>query len=223
MLLHRAAVLFVLLGALLLSGRGPAADQTELKIEDLERAPFPSHLVAAPARGRIAWVFNDRGVRNIWIAESPDYKGKQVTSHTTDDGQEITGLAWAPDGGALVYVKGNDAHNGRHINPRSKPKPPPQIVCALLLDGMKAREVQLGEGHSPAPSGSNRVAFIHKGQIWSAPLDGSSKSELLIDAPGDCSQLRWSPQGAEADLAFVNKRGEHSFVGVYHSANQSIR
>ena len=48
-----------------------AAQQRAIPIESLLSAPFPSTLSAAPAGGALAWVQNDRGVRNIWIALAP--------------------------------------------------------------------------------------------------------------------------------------------------------
>ena len=42
-----------------------AAQQRAIPIESLLSAPFPSNLSAAPAGGVMAWVQNDRGVRNV--------------------------------------------------------------------------------------------------------------------------------------------------------------
>src|SRR6266851_2414973 len=66
-------------------------------LEQVLSAPFPTELTSGPS-GRIAWVFNDRGARNIWIAEPPDYKGRRLTSFLADDGQEISDLAFSADG-----------------------------------------------------------------------------------------------------------------------------
>jgi hypothetical protein len=35
-------------------------------------APYPTDLVAAADADRIAWVTNERGVRNLWTAAAPD-------------------------------------------------------------------------------------------------------------------------------------------------------
>lgn len=51
-------------------------------------APFPSNLVAAPVGGNVAWVQIAKGVRNIWVASPPAYKGRQLTSYSGDDGEE---------------------------------------------------------------------------------------------------------------------------------------
>src|SRR5262245_29194778 len=106
----------------LLTGSGNAALPEKVTLEQLLGSPFPTSLVAAPAGGKIAWVFNDRGRRNVWVAEPPDYKGRAITGYTEDDGQQITGLAWTPDGRRLCYVRGNGTHGGETLNPRSTPK-----------------------------------------------------------------------------------------------------
>ena len=34
-------------------------------------APFPTDLTAAPKGGAVAWVLDQNGARNIWVAEAP--------------------------------------------------------------------------------------------------------------------------------------------------------
>jgi hypothetical protein len=38
--------------------------------------PYPSNLIAAPSGSRIAWVLDERGHRNIYLAEAPDYRAR---------------------------------------------------------------------------------------------------------------------------------------------------
>lgn len=66
--------------------------QKPVTLEALLSAPFPSEIVAAPSGGTVAWVQNDRGARNVWVATGPEFTPRQVTSHVGDDGQDITGL-----------------------------------------------------------------------------------------------------------------------------------
>src|SRR5258708_7135517 len=93
--------------AVLLPISGNAAPRENVTLDQLLSSPFPTSLVAAPVGGKVAWVLNDRGRRNVWIAEPPDYKARQLTSYAEDDGQELTGLAWTPDGSQVCYVRGN--------------------------------------------------------------------------------------------------------------------
>jgi dipeptidyl aminopeptidase/acylaminoacyl peptidase len=190
-------------------------------------APFPSPPVVSPTGGKIAWVYNARGVRNIWVAEPPAYRGRGVTAYSADDGQELAELQWTPDAREIVYVRGESANGaGEFPNPTSDPKGAEQQVWVVAVDSASAQKPRLiGEGSQPAVSPKGGlVAFVRKGQIWSAPLDSKDdakeKAEQLIHARGQNGGLRWSSDGAR--LAFVSDRGNHSFVGVYDAAAQTI-
>src|SRR2546428_31665 len=87
-----------------------AAQQGSFTLDQVMSPPFPDELVAAPRGGAVAWVFNARGARNIWVAAPPDYRGKAVTSYPEDDGQELTDLRWSPDGAALAFVSDRGDH-----------------------------------------------------------------------------------------------------------------
>src|ERR671939_437220 len=100
-----------------------AAQQRAFTLEQVLSPPFPSELVAAPTGGLVAWVFNSAGARNVWVAAPPDYKARQVTSYTLDDGQEIIELAWTPDARAIVYVRGGEPNDkGEYPNPTLEPR-----------------------------------------------------------------------------------------------------
>ena len=63
--------------------------EKQFTLEQVMSAPFPSDLVAARSGSKVAWVQNAKGVRNVWVAEPPEYKGRQLTSYSEDDGEEI--------------------------------------------------------------------------------------------------------------------------------------
>lgn len=205
----------------LIAGAPAVAQDKPFTLEQIMSAPFPSDLVAAPSGGMVAWVSDNRGVRNIWVAGPPDYRGRQLTAYTADDGQEIAEVAWTPDARAVVYTRGGDfEHRHEAPNPRSHPEGVEQDIWAVDLAGGAPRK--LAEGHSPSvsPKGDT-VVFILKDQIWSAPLKGSVKPAQLIHANGKAEELRWSPDGSQ--LAFVSTRSDHSFIGVYDLAQKTLR
>src|SRR5256714_6687135 len=206
----------------LLAPAALGAQQPAFTLDQVMSPPFPDELVAAPAGGAVAWVFNARGARNIWVAAPPDYRGKAVTTYSDDDGQELTDLRWTPDARAIVYVRGGGPNQkGEYPNPRSLVTGVEQAVWIAAATGGAPRRV--GEGHSPAvsPKG-DRVAFLRHGQVWWASLsDTAAQPQQPMHTPRSAPPLPPSPDGAR--LAFVSDRGDHPVVGVYDVATKALR
>ena len=199
--------------------------QQPFTLEQVMSAPFPTDLIAAPKGEKVAWVFNDRGMRNVWVTEPSGDGGKwaarKLTNYMQDDGQDVGQLTWLPDGSAVVYVRGGDLELGRSDpNPRSFPQGVEQGVWLIGATGGAPQK--LGEGHSPAVSPQGKsVAFVYQGQVWLERINPVEKAEPLIHARGDAKELRWSPDGSE--LAFVSDRADHSLIGVYNFSDRSLR
>src|SRR5260370_24968560 len=75
-------------------------------LEQVLSAPFPSELIAAPGGGKVAWLLNEPGARNIWIAAAPDFKGLRLTNYTPDDGPDCRQLCRTPRPKAVGYRRG---------------------------------------------------------------------------------------------------------------------
>ena len=192
----------------------------QVTIERLMSSPFPSELVAAHNHAKVAWVQNAEGVRNIWVAEGPAYTGRQITSYSDDDGQEVTNLNWTPDGEQVLFVYGGASNRqGETPNPTSNPDGATQSLWLVSADGGEPRKLADGAAPSLSPGG-DRVAFLRGGQIWSIRLDGDGEEKQLLRIRGRAGSLRWSPDGSM--LAFVSSRGDHSFIGVYDLAANSV-
>src|SRR6185503_19474690 len=56
-------------------------------------AAFPLELVAAKKADRIAWIANDKGLRNVFTAAAPDFRPVRVTAFLKDDGVDTTQLS----------------------------------------------------------------------------------------------------------------------------------
>ena len=198
-----------------------AQAQKQFTLDQVMSAPFPSHLVAAPIGGSVAWVQIAKGTRNVWVASPPEYKGRQLTSYNEDDGEDLGEMVWTSDAKAIIYTRGGDLDNfGEGPNPRSAPEEPKQLLWIVPLDGKPPR--QLAEGHSAAVSPKGyTLAYLSKRDIWSMKLDGSEKPAALVHTKGRTDSIRWSPDGSK--LAFVNGRGDHSFIGVFNISAKSVR
>jgi dipeptidyl aminopeptidase/acylaminoacyl peptidase len=191
-------------------------------VEDVLSAPFASDLVASPAGGAFAWVRYDRGARNIWVAETPAYTGRQVTSWTDDDGQDVLDLSFTPDGRAVVFVRGGGPNRQGEIpNPTSEPEPAERAIWIVPLHGGEAR--RLAEGADPEISPDGRsAAFLRRGQVFTIALDDEeAEAAPLLRIRGSGGGLTWSPSGDR--IAFSSNRGDHAFVGVFDIAGGPVR
>ncbi len=192
--------------------------QKSFTLEQILSAPFPSDLTAAKSGNRVAWVFDQQGNRNIWVAEAPGFAARQLTKYNEDDGQELSELSLSSDGNWLVYVRGEGKNaSGQVPNPTSNPAGAEQAVWTVAWSGSEPKRVDAG--HSPEISSRGIIAYTKDGQIWLAPLDGSEKSQQLV-VRGQNSDPHWSLNGSK--LAFISARGDHSFVGLYEVAGKSI-
>lgn len=195
-----------------------------LTMAQIAGAPFPFGLTASPRDGAVAWIYNERGARNIWVAR-PDRSGRycsrRLTSYTADDGHTVSGLAWNGDGQTLFYTRGGVWWDGAHpVNPLSRPEGP-QAGGVWAVDASGGAPRHIGDGSAPAPSPrGDVVVFLRGGQPWVVRADGRSKATPLFIDRGQVSALAWSPDGAR--VAFLSTRSDHRLIGVYDRATQSM-
>src|SRR5437588_6429837 len=107
------------------------AQNSGFTLEQVMGSPFPSNLTVAKHAGRIAWVFTNKGERNVWAAEAPNFESRQVTHYQGDDGQQIVSVRLTPDGHTVVFARGSELSSTGHVaNPTSQLKEPKQQVWA---------------------------------------------------------------------------------------------
>lgn len=209
-----------------------AGAQTPFTLEQVMSSSFPSELVAAEHSNRVAWVFDSKGVRNVWVADAPDYAGsaRQITHYKNDDGQPIASLRLTPDGKTAVYALGSELNDsGESANPASWTKGAKQQVFAIDIYAKNPSPRLLGDMGCPdegcediqiSPDGKLAV-WSAKKKIWLASVDGKQQAKELATVRGDSVDPHWSPDGKH--IAFVTDRDSHSFIALYDFGADSIR
>jgi dipeptidyl aminopeptidase/acylaminoacyl peptidase len=197
-------------------------------LEQVMASPFPANLVAAAHSPRVAWVFNAKGVRNIWVADAPEFAARQITHYDGDDGLPIASLRITSDGRTLVYAGGSETNeNGRVADPTNGIWPRKQQVWAIDVDAGAPRLLgEMGcaeedcEDVQLSPDGQF-AAWAARKQLWIAPVSGATAAHQLTDLRGDNSNPKWSPDGRH--IALVSARGDHSFIAVYDFGREEVR
>ena len=194
--------------------------QDEVKpftLEQVMSAPFPSGLVAAPVGGSVAWVQIAKGSRNIWVASPPEYKGRQVTSYSGDDGEEIGELAWICRCSRDYLYTGGDLDNfGESPNPRSVPEEPKQLLWLVILGSHARSKAAAPIGGGPLrrsiPKRRSCRPHFQAEHLVSQAWWRQQASLFSSRQKGQSDSSSWSPDGSK--LVFVNGRRDHGFVGV---------
>ncbi len=191
-------------------------------ISDLLSPPYPTSLTASPNGKSLAWVFNDKGSRNIYIALSPGFKASPVTHFSGDDGMDIYGLQFTPDGSQLFFVRGNSPNNsGDNANPAFLQTPTGEVSWTCNSDGSGLRSLGPIGVPSIAPDGHSIIYADGSDVFQLSASDSSAKAIKLFHARGVLVQLTWSPDGKK--IACSSSRGDHGFIVLYDSETKTTQ
>lgn len=192
-------------------------------LEQVRSYSFPEQPVAAAATSEVAWLVNDHGRRNVWVATGPNFTPRQLTSYMDDDGQQLSSLQLSADGSFAVYVRGGgfgaNWDENSPVNPASSPAGGKVEIWIVRVDRGPPRLI--AEGISPvlSPDG-RRLAYLKDGAVWMAQIDGAQAPGKVVSAAGEIGSLTWSPDSGR--LAFVTSRESHSLIGVYTDEHTPI-
>ena len=204
--------LFLLVGS-------TAVAQTDLEL--FLSHPIESEFAASADGKNIAWVINDHGKRNIMIKAGTELP-RLLTDYQLDDGQELKQLTFSPNGTKLLYVRGSEANKaGQNPNPASLPGGTDMAIWYKEISS-KSPATKLTAGSNPVfYKDGLKFLFSRGGQIFESTMDINAVPKQLFFIRGNNADPKFSPDGRE--ILFTSDRGNHSFIGIYHTDKKTIR
>ncbi len=199
----------------------PTVLQSQFSLEEVLGAPYTESLLASADGRHLAWVVNEKGVRNIWYSNTAEAAPEALTAFDSDDGLAITLEGLTPD--FVFFTRGNgNNRSGAPANPASlSPVPQRQVLRLRRSDKLLDTLAQAG-GIVLHPQGKE-LLYTRGARVYRIKgLDAAEpEEEFLFEAREGVTSLVWSPDGLK--VAFVSPRTDHSFVGVFTPGGDRIQ
>ena len=190
-------------------------------IADYLAPAFPSDLVANHKGDAVAWVFNDKGSRNIYYGQLATNNFKALTQYKGDDGVEIGSIVFAPNDDKIYFVRGNTTNaKGEPANPAQLQYTTEQNIYSLDIASGTIKKLAKGSGPVISPDGKLLV-YTQGAKAWKINLTEETVTvQPLFFSRGSINSLAFNASGKQ--ILFVSNREEHSFIGVYDLASNQV-
>jgi Tol biopolymer transport system component len=174
----------------------PATAQGLLTIDNLINIKHPSEATWAPDGRRLAFVWDQAGIQNIWFVDTQATGAVVPKNLTSYEAGAVENLFWSKDGATLYFVR-----DGELWQVRPGEGPPLAVWTTREVEGPVV----------PSPDGT-RVAFVRGGQPG-VPVWQRTEGDLFVRSLADGREVRltkgeglvsgpsWSPDGSR--LAFT--------------------
>ena len=191
-------------------------------------AGYPLELVAAKKADRIAWIANDKGLRNVFTASAPGFRAVRVTSFMKDDGVDTTQLSISDDGSVVAFTRGHAINrDGWVANPEADPNGVERAIWAASTTTSTAWRLAEGQNGTISPDGRH-VAYAKDGQIYRVPTAAAAPRTTDVDKGlkpyiriwGVNTAPVWSPDSRK--IAFVSNRTDHSYIAVFDVPTRKV-
>ena len=178
---------------LLLQGTSPVGAQPSgspgapFTVEQVLSSPHPSGMEAAPVGGHVAWVFNDRGTRNVWLASPPEFEGRPVTDFgngersPADDGEEIGSIAWSPRAARLAFVRGGPRNAAGEL-PNAFGFATGVERAIWTVDLATGEMTRIGPGSNPLWLDEETLLFVRDGALMRRAPKAPSQAGGEVDS-----------------------------------------
>jgi len=159
----------------------------ELSISQILQIKYLSQPIWSPDGEKIAFIWNDGGVKDIWVVSLSDGKLSKVSQSRGEIGRP----AWRPDGEELFYVQERVLYVWRNFHQESTP--------------VEGAPEGISPGFAISPD-SGSLVFSRNGDLWFFYL-GEKKSSLQLTSGARVdSSPRFSPDGTKVSFISSSPR-----------------
>ena len=193
---------------------------SQYSLEQTLGAPYVQSIHSSFDKQALAWVVNEKGVRNIWYIGINESDAEKVTDYNQDDGLNISEISISS--GYLIFVRGNASNrSGQPANPASLPTTPLRQILRVRLSDRVIDTLDVASDPVMSPDGK-RIIYTNSSKVYTVDdiTSGTAKPRILFEVRNGAGSLTWSHDGDA--IAFVSYRDDHSFVGYYSIPDDKI-